>query len=78
MAPRGNPNFTTPERMTFKEITMTQFEFQVDRIGLSDKPNYWEHSGLLRAWAKQHRSSHYVPEWLLKAWGLQLKEYEIC
>ncbi len=49
----------------------TQFEIEVERLGMEDAPERMlVESKRLRAFAKSIRNRHYVPEWLLEAWGI--------
>ena len=32
------------------------------------------HSFMMREWARKHRNTHYVPEALLKFWGIDLDD----
>jgi len=45
-----------------------QFEIQVRRLHLS-QPSY-ESSTELRAWCVRNKNHFYIPEWLLKRWGI--------
>jgi hypothetical protein len=44
------------------------FERRVDELGLT-APTYLE-SGELRRWCQDNRNKCYIPEWLLKTWGI--------
>ena len=46
----------------------TEFELQVHRLGLSE--DGYASSDELRRWCAQNRDRCYVPEWLLKTWGM--------
>jgi hypothetical protein len=65
---RGNPKLALPIPPT--PALLTEFEVQVERLGLS-KAEY-VNSAKLRDWCRQNRNRCYVPEWLLKAWGLSV------
>jgi hypothetical protein len=43
----------------------------VKRLGLA-KPQYVS-SAELKRWCQHNRNRVYVPEWLLKAWGIQVE-----
>jgi hypothetical protein len=47
---------------------VTSFEQSVTRLGL--QPSEYRASRELREWAAKNKNSKYVPEDLLKAWGL--------
>ena len=49
----------------------TQFEMQVERLGLS-KAQYVA-SPQLKRWCEHNRNRCYVPEWLLEAWGIEVE-----
>jgi hypothetical protein len=65
---RGNPNWGKP----FPAIPVmpTQFELQVERLGLS-KAQYLA-SPQLKRWCELNRNRCYVPEWLLKQWEIEV------
>jgi hypothetical protein len=46
----------------------SDFERVVARLKLS--PEQYESSDQLRQWVEKHWQQKFVPEWLLKAWGL--------
>jgi len=50
---------------------MTEFEQAVRKFNL--KPDEYVNSKHLREWAQQNRHSKYIPESLLKAWGLDVQ-----
>lgn len=45
-------------------------EFEKKCIELQLAPDMFLGSGELRAWAAAHKNTRYVPESLLKAWGI--------
>jgi hypothetical protein len=51
-------------------VTPSAFEQQVRKLDLT--PDQYEQSTRLREWARHNMNSKYVPEDLLKAWGLTL------
>jgi hypothetical protein len=65
---RGNPNWGKPERSGSLLPTATEFEQAVRKFEL--KPDEYVNSVRLREWALRNRHSKYIPESLLKAWGL--------
>jgi hypothetical protein len=68
---RGNPNWGKPERSGALTPTMTEFEQAVRKFNL--KPDEYVNSKHLREWAQQNRHFKYIPESLLKAWGLDVQ-----
>jgi hypothetical protein len=70
MRRRGNPNwgkayFLTPHRLT-------EFEQQAEELGL--RPGEYAASPELRSWCLRNANIHYVPEYLLKLWGIKVNE----
>jgi hypothetical protein len=65
----GNPNWCKPQRPV--PARLTEFEMQVERLGLI-KEEYVS-SAKLRHWCERNRNRCYVPEGLLKAWGLAVE-----
>lgn len=65
---RGNPNWGKSVPSVW---TVTEFERTVAKLQL--KPSEYVTSVALREWAYRNRDSKYVPEALLKAWGLEVE-----
>jgi hypothetical protein len=63
---RGNPNWGLP--MPPAPALPTEFELRVSRLRLSEET--YASSRELRAWCERNRNRVYIPEWLLKEWGL--------
>jgi hypothetical protein len=63
---RGNPNWGKPPGAL--PVLLTEFEMQVERLGLTREQ--YVASVHLRHWCKDNLNRCYVPEWLLKEWGL--------
>ena len=53
---------------------MTKFEELVEELGWHTAEVAAMHSPELRAWAEEHRYTHYVPEELLAFWGLTISD----
>jgi len=53
----------------------TEFELCVLRLGLTEKS--CAESRELRIWCKENLRRCYIPEWLLKEWGIGLTESEL-
>ena len=51
---------------------LTEFEEQVEELGLC--PSEYEASVQTRNWCRRNANTRYVPEYLLKLWGIKLKE----
>jgi hypothetical protein len=51
------------------EVSPTSFEQIVEQFGLT--PDQYVKSARLREWARTNKNSKYIPESLLKAWGLE-------
>jgi len=66
---RGNPNWGKP--FPALPVLLTQFEIQVERLGLS-KAQYVT-SPQRKRWCEHNRNRCYVPEWLLKTWGIEVE-----
>lgn len=67
---RGNPNWGKPPQPL--RPLLTEFEIQVGRLRLS-KTEYAA-STQLRHWCEDNRNRRYVPEWLLRNWGLTVED----
>jgi hypothetical protein len=63
---RGNPNWGCP--LPPAPAHPTEFELQVRQLQLTART--YTSSLELRAWCEQNRNRLYVPEWLLKEWGI--------
>jgi hypothetical protein len=63
---RGNPNWGQP--LLHIPYAPTEFEVEVRKLGLTKQT--WAGSAQLRIWRERNRNQRYVPEWLLKAWGI--------
>jgi hypothetical protein len=63
---RGNPNWGKP--LFVPRAMATEFETVTLRLGLT-KETYIG-SNQLRIWCQRNSNRYYVPEWLLKEWGI--------
>jgi hypothetical protein len=70
MSSRGNPNWGKPNVAV--PFLITEFEHQVEKLGL--RPGEYQDSPQLRSWCLRNANTHYVPEYLLKVWGVNLRE----
>jgi hypothetical protein len=66
---RGNPNWGKPDTAGPVDVSPTSFEQIVEQFGLT--PEQYVKSVRLREWARTNKNSKYIPESLLKAWGLE-------
>ena len=66
----GNPNWGKPAQSGVLTPTMTEFEQAVRKFKL--EPDEYVNSEHLRKWVEHNRHSKYIPESLLKAWGLDV------
>ena len=70
MSTRGNPNWGKP--IAPLPSLPTEFEQQVETLGLC--PNEYQASPQLRSWCAKNANQRYVPEDLLKSWGIKVNE----
>ncbi len=63
---RGNPNRGRP--MPHAPVLPTEFELRARHLQLT--PEMYTLSAKLRTWCEQNRNRIYIPEWLLKEWGI--------
>ena len=54
--------------MTVPAASPTEFELQARRLGLTE--GGYVSSDQLRRWCEHNRHRCYIPEWLLKRWGM--------
>ncbi len=66
----GNPDWGKPQLMT-SQPTLTEFEQTACKLNL--RPDQYVCSEQLRQWAKQNSHSKYVPESLLRSWGIKVE-----
>jgi hypothetical protein len=63
---RGNPNWGRP--MPPYRAVATEFEVAAKHLRL--RPDTYVSSIQLRRWCERHKNRYYIPEWLLKEWGI--------
>jgi hypothetical protein len=63
---RGNPDWGKPFRPG--SVLATEFEVRTRELHLT--PEMYVFSAELRSWCERNRNRCYVPEWLLKTWGI--------
>jgi len=64
----GNPGWSSGKPTVVPASVPTEFERQAKRLGLSE--DGYSSSDQLRRWCEHNRDRCYVPEWLLKSWGM--------
>ena len=69
MARRGNPNSAKP--LLPIPALLTEFEIEVACLRLK-RPEYVA-SMPLKRWCYRNRNRVYIPEWLLKEWGIKVE-----
>jgi len=65
---RGNPDWGKLKPIL---VLPTEFEIEVARLGL--RKSEYVASAALRRWCDRNRNRVYVPEWLLKEWGMRVE-----
>jgi hypothetical protein len=65
---QGNPDWGSEKPPLAPASPSTEFELQARRLGLAEGD--YASSDQLRGWCAQNRDRCYVPEWLLKTWGM--------
>lgn len=69
MGRRGNPNWGLPAPPI--PATPTEFEIVVRQLRLI--PEMYKSSRELKRWCEHNRNRCYVPEWLLREWGMTVE-----
>jgi len=64
----GNAGWSSGRPVAIPASSPTEFELEAHRLGLSEEE--YTSSDRLRHWCAQNRERCYVPEWLLKRWGM--------
>jgi hypothetical protein len=65
---RGNPNWSAGLPPQPLRAAATEFEKEMRKLGLTQKT--CASSSELRRWCERNKDRCYVPEWLLKEWGI--------
>lgn len=65
---RGNPLWGTPMLISSTPALATQFELRARQLHLTR--NMYVSSRELYAWCDENKNRVYIPEWLLKEWGM--------
>ena len=66
---RGNPNWASGRLPQIPRLP-TAFEEQVQKLGLTEQR--CATSKELKQWCERNKDHCYIPEWLLKAWQMQV------
>jgi hypothetical protein len=66
---RGNPHWGRPLPPRIRPLR-AEFEIQGESLGLA-KDEYVG-SAKLKLWCDRNRNRIYIPEWLLRAWGMEV------
>lgn len=70
MKRQGNPNWG---KLSIPgPFLPTGFEQEVAKLGL--RPDEYQDSPQLRNWCLRNANTHYVPEYLLKVWGVNVHQ----
>jgi hypothetical protein len=64
----GNPDCSAGRPVKITSAVPTEFELQGRRLGLTEEG--YASSDQLRYWCEHNRDRCYIPEWLLKRWGM--------
>jgi hypothetical protein len=67
---RGNPKNGSGLPLVPQAARPTEFEMQARELGLT--PEMYATSRELKAWCKRNKNHHYIPEWLLKTWNINV------
>jgi len=65
---RGNPNWGRWEPFTWAPHLSTEFEVRAKELRLT--ADVYVSSRELRRWCERNKNRCYIPEWLLKEWGI--------
>ena len=72
MIHHGNFNWGSGNASVAAPYQLSEFELQVEELGL--RPDQYQASPELRRWCQRNVNTHYVPEYLLKSWGIRVKD----
>jgi hypothetical protein len=67
---RGNPNWGSGQQPRIAPASATEFEWKLQELGLTNETCV--SSVQLRTWCAENKNHRYIPEWLLKAWQMQV------
>jgi hypothetical protein len=66
----GNPSWGRNAPMQFQSAGVCEFETYAQQLGLRE--DQYMGSSELRSWCDVHKNRCYIPEWLLKRWGMEV------
>ena len=64
----GNPNWASGLKVILPRAGSTEFETKLSQLRLTNET--CASSAKLREWCFQNKNRCYIPEWLLKKWGI--------
>lgn len=67
---RGNPNWASGLSLVPPATGPTEFEMQIKKLELT--PEMYAGSVELKHWCARNRNRVYIPEWLLRRWGISV------
>ena len=72
---RGNPRWSSGNCVVDAPTGPTRFELEAARLGLTEReiPG----SRQMFDWSRRHANNYYVPEVLLKFWGITVRDDEL-
>jgi hypothetical protein len=66
----GQPRWGNGRSGEIRPQGPTGFEDEVRRLGLSEQD--YAHSSQLKAWCERNKDRHFIPEAVLKLWGMSV------
>jgi hypothetical protein len=66
----GNPLWASDALLQFQPAGICEFEMYTQELRLSE--HEYAGSPELRKWCEEHKNRSYIPEWLLKRWGMDV------
>jgi len=67
---QANHDWSSGRPAKIQPAMPTEFEIQAKRLRLTHET--YATSDQLKNWCERHRNRCYVPEWLLKKWGISV------
>jgi hypothetical protein len=65
----SNHNWASGRPNSLRRST-SNFTGEAERLGLTEAE--YLASAELKSWCKRNRNQYYIPEWLLKEWGMEV------
>ena len=66
----GNPKWGSNLVLPLQPARACEFEMYTQQLGLNEHEYPGSHE--LRNWCDEHKNRNYIPEWLLKRWGMDV------